>query len=365
MMKILIIRYKKTKGVPEGGEQASEKNLQVLKRIAGDNNVDTVFIHDESQRHTLLEYAKGILFMPWGYYFGLTPQRVRTIVQKAQNYNVVFVDRSIFGIIAKHLKEIKYQGRIVCFFHNVESVYFASKYSSILNPVRWLTTNCADRNDYYCCKYADQTITLSKRDDDILYSRYSRHADQIIPISFVDTYLQDTYPSDSISSTPLCMFLGAYFPANIEGIEWFVRNVFPYVQIKMQIVGKGMDKLRNAEWMSKDIELYSDVPNLRPLFEAADIMVFPIFKGSGMKVKTCESLMYGKNIIGTPEAWSGYDLDYSAAGACCQTAKEFINAINGFIHSPRPRFNTYSRTVFLEKYSADRMVDKYRATLTD
>ena len=33
-MKILIIRYKKTLGVPEGGEQGSEKNLIVLRQIA-------------------------------------------------------------------------------------------------------------------------------------------------------------------------------------------------------------------------------------------------------------------------------------------------------------------------------------------
>lgn len=362
-MKILIVRYKKTAGVAEGGEKASELNRSVLCRIAGEENVDTYYIHDESRRRTPWEYLQGVLWMPMGYYFGLTPQRVRTIVRIASAYDVVFVDRSVFGIIAKALKSNNYKGRVVCFFHNVEVIYFSAKYSRWWNPMRWLVVPCADRNDRWSCRYADRTIALSQRDDNELCRRYGRRANQLIPIAFVDRYQRDCYPEGITSTPPLCLFLGAYFPANVEGLEWFVRNVLPHVNIRMQIAGKGMERVKEAGWMRNDIEVQSDVPDLEPLFEAADLMVLPIFKGSGMKVKTCESLMYGKNILGTPEAWVGYDVDYDKAGACCKTAEDFIAAINAYCASPRPRFNAYSRQVFVEKYSADRMVDKFRTTV--
>ena len=365
-MKILIIRYKKTRGVPEGGEQGSEKNLTVLRQIAGHDNVDTYFIHDEAHRRTPWEYLQGILYMPLGYYFGLTPKRVREIISLAQAYDVVFVDRSVFGIVAKRLKETDYRGRVVAFFHNVEVVYFSAKYANRLNPLRWLVVPCADRNDRWSCRYADRTIALSTRDDDELFRRYGRHADVLIPVAFVDRLNNSPLSalhSPLTSVPPKCMFLGAYFPANVEGIEWFTKNVLPHVDIRMQIVGKDMDKLKDADWMRPDIEVLSSVPDLDPLFEAADIMVLPIFKGSGMKVKTCESMMFGKNIIGTPEAWSGYELDYSKAGASCFTADEFIAALTDFCQHPRPRFNTYSRNVFVTQYSADRMVDKFRKVL--
>ena len=362
-MKILIIRYKKTRGVPEGGEQGSEKNLTVLRLVAGHDNVDTYFIHDEAHHRSAWEYLQGILYMPLGYYFGLTPKRVREIISLAQAYDVVFVDRSVFGIVAKRLKETDYRGRVVAFFHNVEVVYFSAKYSNRLNPMRWLVVPCADRNDRWSCRYADRTIALSTRDDDELFRRYRRHADQLVPVAFVDRYKRDSYTTELTANKPLCMFLGAYFPANVEGIEWFVKNVLPRVNIRMQIVGKGMEKLKDADWMHDNIEVQSNVPDLDPLFEAADIMVLPIFKGSGMKVKTCESLMFGKNIIGTPEAWSGYELDYSKAGACCFTADEFVAAIDDFCSNPRPRFNDYSRSVYVNQYSADRMIDKFRAVL--
>lgn len=364
-MKILVIRYKKTRGVPEGGEKASELNRHVLSEIAGEGNVDTYFIHDEAHRRSMREYAEGVLYMPFGYYFGLTPKRVSEIVGRAQGYDVVFVDRSVFGIIAKKLKETGFKGRVICFFHNVERIYFAAKYANRMNPLRWLVVPCANRNDRWSCRHADRTIALSQRDDDELFRLYGRHADQLIPIAFVDRYKRDTYPAGLTDKQPLCTFLGSYFPANVEGIEWFVRNVLPKVDIRMQIVGKGMERVKEADWMRPDIEVLSNVPDLEPLFVNSDIMVLPIFKGSGMKVKTCESLMYGKNIIGTPEAWSGYNLDYAEAGACCLTAEEFTAAINDFCQHPRPRFNEYSRKVFTEQYSADCMVDKFRAVLEE
>ena len=94
-------------------------------------------------------------------------------------------------------------------------------------------------------------------------------------------------------------------------------------------------------------------------------MILPIFKGSGMKVKTCESLMYGKNIIATDEAFVGYDVDYDRVGGKCNTAEEFIACIEDFENHPRPRFNAYSRQMYLEKYSEAAVVEKFRKVLEE
>ena len=147
-MRILVIRYKKTRGVPEGGEKASELNRTVLCRIAGEENVDTYFIHDEAHRRTAWEYLQGVMYMPLGYYFGLTPQRVKAIVEKAAAYDVVFVDRSVFGIVAKKLKESGYKGRVVCFFHNVETVSICTISSTLRTEYPCF---CTSLKSFICC----------------------------------------------------------------------------------------------------------------------------------------------------------------------------------------------------------------------
>ena len=360
-MTILFIRYKKSKNILEGGEQCSQKNYNVMSQLVGEGSITTHYIHDESKKKSVADYVKGALFFPFNYYFGLTPKRVKEIVRLAQSYDVVFIDRSVFGIVAKKLKHSGYKGRIISFFHNVEVPYFEAKLGNKIG--KGLILRCIDHNDRYACHYSDKTITLNSRDDEELFDRYGKRADVIIPIAFKDKYLKEQYATEYTSPQPLCLFLGAYFPPNNEGILWFVQNVLPHVNVKMKVVGKGMARLKEEEPSLKDIEVISDAPDLLPYFEEADIMVLPIFKGSGMKVKTCESLMYGKNIIATDEAFMGYDVDYERVGGKCNTAEEFIARIKDFETTPRPRFNAYSRQMFLEKYSEEAVVEKFREVL--
>ena len=124
---------------------------------------------------------------------------------------------------------------------------------------------------------------------------------------------------------PLCLFIGSYFAPNNEGIEWFMKNVYPYVDIQVKIVGKGMNKLRERYTIPAEAEIISDAPNLRPYFEEADVMVLPIM-----------------------------------AGGCCQTAEEFIAALKDLSERPRPRFNSYTRQTYLEKYTEDAVLEQYR-----
>ncbi len=360
-MKILFIRYKKSKNIFEGGEQGSQKNYDVLSQLVGEENITVCYIHDENKNKSLKDYVKGIFFFPFNYFFGLTPKRVNEIVNSAQSFDVVFIDRSVFGIIAKKLRQSNYRGKVISFFHNVEVPYFEAKLGNKLG--KNILLRCVDNNDRYACQYSDKTIALNKRDDSELYSRYGKRADILIPVAFKDKYVKDSYSQVMTSNKPLCLFLGAYFPPNNEGIVWFIKNVYPHVNIRIQVVGKGMSKLKEEETLLQDIDVVSDAPDLLPYFEAADIMVLPIFKGSGMKVKTCESLMYGKNIIATDEAFVGYDLDYDKVGGRCNTAEEFIKRISDFEKNPRPRFNVYSRQIFLEKYSENSVIEKFKEVL--
>lgn len=359
MSKVLYIWYKRSKGIKEGGGKCSQRNFDVLSKLAGKDNVHSYYVHDEYKRKTPLDYLRGAFFFLFRYYYGLTPKRVQEIAQLAKDYDMVFIDRSLFGVIAKRLKENGYKGEIVVFFHNVESLYFAAKLPKV--PGRGIVIRTADTNDRYTCRYADKIIVLNKRDAQIIEHRYGRTADIIVPISLADQCKNVVSSTELTRQKPLCLFLGTYFPPNNQGILWFVKHVLPHVNIQMQVVGKGMAKLKAESPLLKDIEVVSDAPDLHPYLENADIMVLPVFSGSGMKVKTCEALMYGKNIIGTSEAFEGYDVDFNRIGGCCHSAQDFINCLNLFINQPRPRLNAYSRQIYLDKYSNETAEKLFRS----
>ena len=349
-MKIMMIRYKRTRGVMEGGEMAAQQHYEALKNLYGAENVDTYYIHDEGNKHTIFDYLVGLILMPFGYYFGLTKSKQKEIASKSHEYDVVLIDRSVFGRIAKELKKTGYKGRIVTFFHNVEPEYFATK----LKGKPWLpiVKRCVEKNDRYAVSYSDQTVTLNRRDESEIDKLYKLKNNAIIPITLTDN-MGDSEPDDTVmtSSSLNLLFIGAYFKANNDGIKWWIENVMPNVNVHLTIAGKNMDKLKPELSLYENVEIKSNVPDLKPLIMDADAVALPIYSGSGMKVKTCDSLMYGKNILGTDEAFCGYEVDYKGVGALCNTKEEWIDAIKEMGMHSRSKFNKYSRAIFLSKYS--------------
>ena len=351
MSKLLFIQYRRAAKVMGGGEQCTKRNYDMLCKALGVANVEVYIIHEEENHSALKEYIKGALYMPFGYFFGLTPKRVHELVDKAKSFNYVFIDRSVFGILAKSLKEGGYKGKIITHFHNVEKQYFDDKVSKRL-PFRNVLIRCADKNDAWACRYSDELIALNKRDADSLRQEYNASIRHVIPISLPDNAALLTPSKEKTSKCLKCLFLGSYFTPNNEGIIWFMRNVAPQVDVEIKIVGKGMAQLKVDEpEILKEVEVISDAPELLPYISWADVMVLPIFSGSGMKVKTCESLMNGKNIIGTDEAFEGYEIKERVSGWRCNTAEEYVACINEFAAHPLPKWNENARQCYLNNYS--------------
>ena len=360
MKRALFVTFKKNSGILNGGGIANQRNLIMTQKVLGEDFVDTIYLHDDSKKRSLWNLFVSALSFPFGYFNGMIPTKVSEIANRAMNYDYVFISTTVLGILAKKLKEQGYKGTIIAHFHNVESIYYDSLLPKRM-PLRSIVINCAAKNDRYCCQYADKILTLNKRDSTLLHKMYGRGADLLVPIALEDKCETAEFDRDTMTGKrPLCIFLGSYFTANAEGITWFVKNVLPHVNINLKIVGRGMAQLKDDDKCFKDIEIINDAPALTPYFHAADFMVLPIFSGSGMKVKTCESLMYGKNILGTDEAFEGYSLDAERVGGRCNDANEFIARIRHFCANPIPRFNEYARKTYEENYSEESSLCVFR-----
>lgn len=362
MKKILFVLFQDFALIPDGGDQCNKRNLDAIYSICGENNVDIFYLR-KSCRTNIMELCRFVFYLDAGYYRAVTPTIIKDIYKKAQNYECVFLSSSLFGKIAQTLRMLGYKGKIITQFHNVETSYYQAVLPKYL-PFRKRIINCIAENERLACLFSDVRLALNRRDESALNSLTKYKIDFVIPITLKDKY--KTTDSHSIVMTgkkPLVVFIGSNFPPNANGVLWFVDKVLPFVDINLLIVGKDMNILKEKHPNLKSIDVKSNVPNLAPYFEIADIVISPIFSGSGMKVKTCESLMYGKNIIGTNEAFEGYELDYDKVGKLANTAQEFIDYIQTICKNPIPRFNDYSRKIYLEKYSNESVVQKFQTIL--
>ena len=283
------------------------------------------------------------------YLFGVDRSFIKRVLEELSlnQYHIVFISQSLQGRIAEHIKNKYPEIIVICFFHNIEKQY-ASELVRVAGlfhlPFYW----AAWYSEQKAVCYSDFLITLNSRDANELYRLYGRCADLILPTSFMDKYVEPDICLKK-SNEIIYLFVGVTFFANIEGITWFVSKVFPKIPGKLVIIGKGMDQL--AERFSDSrIELHGFVEDLSYYYLIATFIISPIFSGVGMKTKTAEALMYGKAIIGTKEAFEGYErceVMYE-----CNDSQEFIQTINDLIASHNySLFNQKSRRLFLSKYS--------------
>lgn len=354
-MKVLFITDKDVSLVFSGAQVMTNRNYLSLTDIFGKENVDVLELEFLSYKNKLIKLFNLLK----GYNDFLNPQIVKNIIETSDNYNHIILDFSTWGIISKKLKMCGYKGNIHCFFHNVEFSYHwqESRFSSIINLIKLYGVFL---NEKLSCKYSGKIIALNKRDANNIYKYYKRNPDVIIPISLVDGFINSNGYREKLIAPYNLLFIGSYFWANVNGIKWFIDQVLPYIKnFKLTVAGNGMSQLKE-EINTNNVILYDKVPDLKPLIENADFLILPIFDGSGMKVKTAEALMYGKNIVGTTEAFMGYDLDFQKVGALCNTKEEFIEFFNYASSNNFNGFNDYSRNQFKSKYSFDATINQFK-----
>lgn len=269
---------------------------------------------------------------------------ILNVIQK-ESISIVFLSSSLLGKLAKQIKKSFPRIVIISFCHNIERVYAKEevKVSGIRKIPSFLTMSY---NEYLTIKYSDKIIVLNQRDNALLNKYYKRIADLICPIVCEDKY--KTLGVKTINDTKfVTLFVGTAFFANVEGIKWYIDNVKPYTDDLLIIVGKGMDKYQTI-WEKDNIKVYGFVDDLSIYYNNADAVILPIFHGGGMKTKTAEAFMYGKLVVGSTEAFQGYDNLKESFAIRCNDAESFISTINQLSKNTNfEKFNKESRAYYL------------------
>lgn len=343
-----------------GADIINERNLCILQQILGDK-LYVYNISRTSRIRTFYELIRGNT----GF---LKQSDLRKIVEviESQDISTVFLWSSRIGKIAKLLRKKFPHLNIITFFHNIEKQYFNEELSYHYSLKTALQKVVTCKNEAVACDFSDHLVTLNDRDSQLLHKYYHKTASTQLPTSFRDEYKADRksavrsrYPGDVLR----LLFLGSSFFANIEGVRWFIDEVLPKIpDAHLTIAGRGMDSVFIS---APNITVLGYVPEISDLYYSCDIVVSPILSGGGMKTKTCEALMYGMPVIGTTEAFVGYDIDYNKVGAKTDSAAEMADKINQLKDNPSliDSMSDYARSVFLKKYETSILTEKLKQLL--
>lgn len=280
-----------------------------------------------------------------------TIQSAHAVIER-ESVSKVFVDGSNLGSFVAETKQRLPAVEVVTFFHNVETRFFWGAFckNKTVHAAGVMVANyLAERK---AVRWSDKVICLNQRDSRLLKKLYGRGATHIAPMALEDKLPSSfNHKTEFSDSQPYALFVGGTFYANQTGITWFVREVAPRIDLLIYIVGRGFEALKSELEIPGKVTVVGTVDNLSEWYMRAQFVVAPVFDGSGMKTKVAEALMYGKKVVGTPEAFTGYEDIINQAGWVCSTVDDFVAAIVTAGKEIKTLFYPELREIYQNKYS--------------
>jgi glycosyltransferase involved in cell wall biosynthesis len=189
--------------------------------------------------------------------------------------------------------------------HNVEHLIWERICRSEKNPLKRaylkLLTKRLKSYETGILNKVDGIAAITGYDAQLISGLGSRKPVISIPVGF---RLKDVPGISNDYKFPSFFHIGSmnWIP-NIEGIEWFLGNVWPsfskqYPAVSFHLAGRHMP----AEFMNlenKNIINHGEVDNAHQFMQSWAVMIVPLLSGSGMRVKIIEAMACGKAVIAT------------------------------------------------------------------
>ncbi|HEY5752821.1 MAG TPA: glycosyltransferase family 4 protein [Chthoniobacterales bacterium] len=133
---------------------------------------------------------------------------------------------------------------------------------------------------------------------------------------------------------PIILFVGSWHSANREGARWLIGSVWPLIRAlrpdaRLRLAGAVVDELSPAE----GVEFLGRVPDLASTYATASLVVAPIRRGSGVKIKVIEALQHHRAVVATPVAADGLEFLGDALPVAA-TAGDFADAVIALLNAP-------------------------------
>ncbi len=269
-------------------------------------------------------------------------------ILKTESFDVIQLE-SLFitpylPLIRKYTKAL-----VVLRAHNIEHLIWQRLHNGEMNLLKkWYLKHLAKTLKNYELKAineVDGIVAITDKDAEFFKNYLS--PDHVISIPFglqpelLARYVNantDNITNDVIAETTnkTLFHLGSmnWLP-NQEGIRWFIEQVWPQVhsqhnELTFHIAGREMPGWIR-ETRTEGVVVDGEVPDALNYMRRYQIMVVPLFSGSGIRIKIIEGMLAGCAIITTKIGAEGINCENGKHLLLAESKQEFISAINKLI----------------------------------
>lgn len=302
-MKILVV----FKHIPRLDYSSGERRFLGILQILAKNHHLVYCIPDHKPLHETnydkrweqVLHESGIIILPVG-----KGEYKKTI--REDRYDAGFFE--FFWMAEQYMGQfIKYQPKATVIVDSVDLHFAREETRAKIGNNHLRKTAHTKRRELLVYSIADMTIAVSSEDLSRLKKERNTGCVSLIP-NIVPTVARKLKDRD-----PVLIFIGNYsWAPNVDGIKWFVGNVWPLVRqaqknSRMILVGSYPSEEIMAMTSIKGIQVVGHVPDTSPYLDAAAVSIAPLLYGGGMKGKVNEALAHGVPVVSTSVGAQGFN----------------------------------------------------------
>ncbi len=288
-------------------------------------------------------------------------------ILESETYDAIILD----GLMtAFYLEDIRKQSNaeIIYRSHNLEHYIFKQQ----------AKTESSKLKAYYISKQAGK---LQKFEEKIW-----RQSDVIWSISSFDSVvIKNTIgQEEKVKNIPFSMdkerdtkkpksntlfHLGAMdWGPNVEGLEWFLAQVWPavisaYPQSEFHLGGKSIGK--SGLKAINGVTIHQEVKDANEFYNQYEIMIVPVLSGSGIRIKLIQALAMGKVIVCTKRGVMGIPAIHAEHMMISDSAEEMQEHIKMLLGNEelRDKLSRNARRLFEDHYRFNKVSSQIQDSL--
>ncbi len=195
----------------------------------------------------------------------------------------------------------------VLFQHNVEAVIWKRRTDHAGDPLRRFYLKLqADKMLRYegeVCRKVQKVIAVSDSDAALMREWYGVKGAEAVPTGVDADYFKFREP---VAAAADLVFVGSMdWAPNIDGIEWFAREVLPLIlrrkpDCSIAIVGRKPPRsIEELAARHPNIQVTGTVPDVRPWLWGSKVSIVPLRVGGGTRLKIFEAMAAGVPVVST------------------------------------------------------------------
>lgn len=230
-----------------------------------------------------------------------------------KNYDLIHVETFY---MMSHLPELKIPSILV--EQTIEYLgyeNYAKTAPFFLRPILNIDVNKIRDWEKHYWQEADQLIVMSGEDKKFIAKELGRDDKIAVVANGVDNLWFDQVPRQKTAS-PTILSVGTFkWLPNREAVDFLVNKIWPLVKkrmnhCKLKIVGNDPgQKVLDYGLKDPNIEVLGQVEDIRYAFNAADLLLAPVFSGKGTRYKILEAMASSTPVVASKIAVEGLGVE--------------------------------------------------------